>query len=101
MLERIQRESGVPELIDLLVERLAPTDLQSLLLQVYRRRLVGVKPNQLLRMCRALRQLSPCRSAEPRTDTTLYVTSCCARAGIQCPRRDPSLSSPWTVRRRA
>ncbi len=32
MLERILREAGVPELIDVLVERLAPTDLQSLLL---------------------------------------------------------------------
>jgi len=36
----------VPELIDVLVERLDPTDLQSLLLEVYRRRTVGVKPSQ-------------------------------------------------------
>jgi len=28
--------SGVPELLDVLVERLDPTDLQSLLLEVYR-----------------------------------------------------------------
>ena len=48
MLERIQREAGIPELIDVLVERLAPTDLQSLLLEVYRRRVVGVQPSQLL-----------------------------------------------------
>ncbi len=48
MLERIQREAGIPELIDTLVERLAPTDLQSLLLEVYRRRVVGVHPSQLL-----------------------------------------------------
>lgn len=48
MLERIQREAGIPELIDALVERLAPTDLQSLLLEVYRRRAVGVHPSQLL-----------------------------------------------------
>ncbi len=48
MLERIQREAGIPELIDVLVERLAPTDLQSLLLEVYRRRAAGVQPSQLL-----------------------------------------------------
>jgi hypothetical protein len=35
-------------LIDVLVERLNPTDLQSLLLEVYRRRAVEVKPGQLL-----------------------------------------------------
>src|SRR5260370_5733803 len=48
MLERILREAGVPELIDVLVERLAPTDLQSLLLESYRRRVIAVKPSQLL-----------------------------------------------------
>ena len=48
ILERIQREAGIPELIDVLVERLAPTDLQSLLLEVYRRRAAGVQPSQLL-----------------------------------------------------
>ncbi len=48
MLERIQREAGIPELIDVLVERLAPTDLQSLLLEVYRRRAASVQPSQLL-----------------------------------------------------
>jgi hypothetical protein len=48
ILERIQREAGVPELIDVLVERLNPTDLQSLLLEVYRRRAIKVKPSQLL-----------------------------------------------------
>src|SRR5207302_2958328 len=48
ILERIQREAGIPELIDVLVERLALTDLQSLLLEVYRRRAAGVQPGQLL-----------------------------------------------------
>src|SRR5438045_9256665 len=48
IIERIQQEAGVPELIDVLVERLTPTDLQSLLLEVYRRRAVEVKPSQLL-----------------------------------------------------
>jgi hypothetical protein len=48
MLERIQREAGVPELMEALVERLSPTDLQSLLLEVYRRRALRVQPGQLL-----------------------------------------------------
>src|SRR6266702_4785257 len=48
MLERIQREAGVPELMEVLVERLTPTDLQSLLLEVYRRRALRVQPGQLL-----------------------------------------------------
>lgn len=38
IVERIEREAGVPGLVTVLVERLAPTDLQSLLLEVYRRR---------------------------------------------------------------
>jgi hypothetical protein len=48
IIERIKRESGVPELFDVLAERLGPTDLQSLLLEVYRRRALAVKPGQLL-----------------------------------------------------
>ncbi|HJT57687.1 MAG TPA: hypothetical protein VJ761_14385 [Ktedonobacteraceae bacterium] len=48
IIERIQREAGIPELIDVLAERLDPTDLQSLLLEVYRRRAVKIKPGQLL-----------------------------------------------------
>ena len=46
--ERIQREVAIPELIDVLAERLDPTDLQSLLLEVYRRRVAKIKPSQLL-----------------------------------------------------
>ena len=48
MIERIQRETGVPDLIDVLVERLSPTDLQSLLLEVYRRRAARITPKHLL-----------------------------------------------------
>ena len=35
--ERVERELGVPGIVSLLAERLEPTDLQSLLLDVYRR----------------------------------------------------------------
>src|SRR5215469_4018320 len=48
ILERIQPEAGIPELVDVLVERLSPTDLKSLMLEVYRRRTRKVKPGQLL-----------------------------------------------------
>jgi hypothetical protein len=48
ILERILREAGTPDLIDVLAERLNPTDLQSLLLEVYRHRAARVKPSHLL-----------------------------------------------------
>ena len=46
--ERICRDAGVPDLVDLLAERLSPTDLQTLLLAVYRRRAAAVGPAKLL-----------------------------------------------------
>jgi hypothetical protein len=48
IVERIQREAGIPDLIEALVARLDPTDLQSLLLEVYRRRAAEVTPSGLL-----------------------------------------------------
>lgn len=48
LLKRIQRESS-EDLIEVLAERLTPTDLQSLLLEVYKRRAAAVKPSQLLK----------------------------------------------------
>lgn len=36
IVERIERELGIPDLASILAQRLAPTDLQSLLLEVYR-----------------------------------------------------------------
>jgi hypothetical protein len=38
IINRIERDTGVPHLADILSDRLAPTDLQSLLLEVYARR---------------------------------------------------------------
>ena len=38
IIARILREAGVPELLEVLAECLSPTDLQSLLLEVYRQR---------------------------------------------------------------
>jgi hypothetical protein len=42
------REAGVPELVEILAERMAPTDLQSLMLEVYRRRTARISAPELL-----------------------------------------------------
>ena len=65
IIERIKRESGVPELFDVLAERLDPTDLQSLLLEVYRRRALAVKPGQLLERYERDRFVRPSNLAPP------------------------------------
>ena len=46
--ERIVRETGIPNLVSILAEQLSPTDLQSLLLEVYRIRSGRIQPAQLL-----------------------------------------------------
>jgi hypothetical protein len=48
IIERIEREAGVPDLANILTDRLAPTDLQSLLLEVYGRRAKKREPKVLL-----------------------------------------------------
>jgi hypothetical protein len=48
MLARIQREAGVNDLVEVLSEHIGPTDLQSLLLEVYRRRATRVSARELL-----------------------------------------------------
>jgi len=41
IVERIEHQAGIPGLASILAERLSPTDLQSLLLEVYRKRMGG------------------------------------------------------------
>src|SRR5713101_3565780 len=48
LIERIERDSGVPHLADILSCRIGPTDLQSLLLEVYARRAKKRNPRVLL-----------------------------------------------------
>src|SRR6266446_4544217 len=48
IIERIERHAGVQNLADILAHRLAPTDLQSLLLEVYARRAKSREPRILL-----------------------------------------------------
>jgi hypothetical protein len=49
LLERLERDAGVSNLVNLLAERLTPTDLQSLLLEVYRHRTQKKQPSDVLR----------------------------------------------------
>jgi hypothetical protein len=48
LLDRIVRQSGVPNLIEALTERLSPTDLQSLLLEAYAQRAAEQRPARIL-----------------------------------------------------
>ncbi len=59
LIERIQREAGVPDLLEVLTERLAPTDLQSLLLEVHARLAGAVTTRRLLEQYRDNRFVAP------------------------------------------
>src|SRR5512135_2262483 len=59
ILERIERQAGIPGLASLLAERLAPTDLQSLLLEVYRIRSARSRPADILRSYESDRFVRP------------------------------------------
>ena len=48
IIERIERELRVPGLVSLLAERIEPTDLQSVLLEVYRERALRRRPSDVL-----------------------------------------------------
>ena len=48
IVERIEREAGVPGLVSILAEHLSPTDLQSILLEVYRLRSSRIQPSTVL-----------------------------------------------------
>jgi hypothetical protein len=48
IIHRIERDTGIPHLADILSDRLSPTDLQSLLLEVYARRARRRDPKLLL-----------------------------------------------------
>src|SRR5712691_9409952 len=63
---RIERDGGVPNLTDVLVDRLAPTDLQSLLLEVYRRRATKRDPKELIKDHISNRFTRPSTTSPPR-----------------------------------
>src|SRR5215475_365356 len=57
--ERLRREVGVPDLVEVLTERLAPSDLQSVLLEVYARLASKLRPAQLLQQHERNRFVAP------------------------------------------
>lgn len=57
--QRIEAATGVPDLVDLLSEKLSPADLQSLLLEVYSRRAAELTPRDLLKTYEHSRFVSP------------------------------------------
>lgn len=59
IVERILRETNHPDLLDVLVNQLSPTDLQSLLLEVYRQRAGQLSPGELLRQHQENRFVTP------------------------------------------
>jgi hypothetical protein len=63
IVERIERELSIPGLAAILAERLTPTDLQSLLLEVYRLRLSRMKPAEVLASYQNNRFVQPARSS--------------------------------------
>ena len=59
IVERIVQEAGVPDLLSVLAEKLSPTDLQSLLLEVYRIRSKRLQPASLLKDFQSNRFVRP------------------------------------------
>jgi len=58
LIARIEREAGVAGLLEILTKRLEPTDLQSLLLEVYSRLAMGISTKRLLEQYRNNRFLA-------------------------------------------
>ncbi len=57
--KRIIDETGIPDILDALVERISPSDLQSLLLEVYRRRTMKADAASLFRQYKSNRFVTP------------------------------------------
>jgi len=60
IIHRILKKLGDFELLETLAHRLAPTELQSLLLEVYRRQAAGIEPAMLLKAYERDRFVKPC-----------------------------------------
>jgi hypothetical protein len=65
---RIEREAGVEGLVELLAERLSPTDVRSLLLAVARRRVAEIEPAEVLRRYENDRLVLPAAADPARLD---------------------------------
>jgi hypothetical protein len=62
---RIVRQTGIPDLLAVLADRLSPTDLQSLLLAVYQRRASRLDPRQVMGQYERSRFVQPAQ-VDPR-----------------------------------
>lgn len=83
ILERIEREAGVPGLATILAERVAPTDLQSLLLAVARRRAAATTPGALLRRYERDRHVRPSEDDPDRVDALERLALSLLPAGFE------------------
>jgi hypothetical protein len=63
IIERISRETGIDDLVETLATQLNPTDLQSLLIEVYRRRAEALAPRDLLDQYRHNRFVQPAQAS--------------------------------------
>jgi hypothetical protein len=63
IIERISRETGIDRLVEVLSTQLSPTDLQSLLIEVYRRRAEALTPRDLLDQYRHNRFVQPAQAS--------------------------------------
>ncbi|GAA6623958.1 hypothetical protein [Scytonema sp. NUACC26] len=59
ILERILTATATPDLLDILTNRLSLSDLQSLLLEVYRRRAANLRPSDILKQYEQNRFVTP------------------------------------------
>jgi hypothetical protein len=59
IIARISRETGIDGLVETLSQQLSPTDLQSLLIEVYRRRAEALAPHDVLHQYRHNRFVQP------------------------------------------
>jgi hypothetical protein len=62
IIERICKETGIKELVETLSEQLSPTDLQSLLIEVYRRRAEALTPRDVLHQYQHDRFVQPAQA---------------------------------------
>lgn len=83
IIERIEREAEVPGLAALLAERLQPTDLQSLLLEVYRRRVERRSPAAVLADYQQNRFVRPARVSPLRVAAWEQVCWAALPAGFE------------------
>jgi hypothetical protein len=65
IVDRIARDAGTPGIVEILADRLAPTDLQSLLLEVFRRSSSSRSPRDVLEQYERSRFAQPA-AADPR-----------------------------------